>query len=62
MGAVSRLVDLGVPEFLLRDVLRGVLGQELLVTPCPSCAGKGCPACGGTGVGERRLWAELMEG
>lgn len=57
-GAVTRLVDLGVPEFLVRDVLRGVLGQELLVTPCPDCGGAGCAACGGTGVGERRLAAE----
>ncbi len=61
-GAVSRLVDLRVPEFLLRDVLRGVLGQELLVMPCPDCAGKGCSTCGGTGVGERQLRAELVEG
>lgn len=30
-GAVTRLVDLGVPAFLVRDVLRGVLRQELLV-------------------------------
>ncbi len=45
-GAVSLLVDLGVPEFLLRDVLRGVLGQELLVMPCPDCGGKGCSTCG----------------
>ena len=61
-AAVSRLVDLGVPEFLLRDVLRGVLGQELLVTPCLGCGGAGCLGCGGTGVGERRLRAELVEG
>lgn len=61
-GAVSRLVDLGVPEFLLRDVLRGVLGQELLVTPCGKCGGAGCLSCGGTGVGERLLRAELVEG
>jgi general secretion pathway protein E len=61
-GAVSPLVDLCVPEFLMRDVLRGVLGQELLVMPCPDCGGKGCSTCGGTGVGERRLRAELVEG
>ncbi|MFM2389887.1 MAG: hypothetical protein RLZZ437_1442 [Pseudomonadota bacterium] len=61
-GAVTRLVDLGVPEFLVRDVLRGVLGQELMLTPCPACGGAGCAVCGGTGVGERRLWAELWVG
>ncbi|WP_299749673.1 ATPase, T2SS/T4P/T4SS family [uncultured Tateyamaria sp.] len=30
-GAVTRLVDLRVPEYIVRDVLRGVLGQELVV-------------------------------
>jgi general secretion pathway protein E len=61
-GAVTRLVDLGVPEFLVRDVLRGVLGQELLMEPCRACSGAGCAVCGGTGVGDRRLAAELWVG
>lgn len=29
--AVTRLVDLGVEPFIVRDVLRGVLGQRLEV-------------------------------
>ena len=61
-AAISRLVDLGVPEFLLRDVMRGVLGQELLVTLCSGCGEAGCLGCGGTGVGERWLRAESMAG
>ena len=28
-GAVTRLTDLGVPEYIVKDVLRGVLGQSL---------------------------------
>lgn len=32
-GAVTRLVDLGVPEYIVRDVLRGVLGQRLEIDP-----------------------------
>ncbi len=60
-GALNRLVDLGAPEFLVRDVLRGVLGQELMLTPCPACGGAGCKTCEGTGVSGRRLRAELME-
>lgn len=31
--AVARLVDLGVDEFIVRDVLRGVLGQRLTIRP-----------------------------
>jgi general secretion pathway protein E len=30
-GAVTRLVDLGVPKYIVQDVLRGVLGQRLEV-------------------------------
>jgi general secretion pathway protein E len=36
-AAVSRLVDLGVPCFLLDDVLHGVLGQELQHVACEGC-------------------------
>jgi general secretion pathway protein E len=61
-GAVTRLVDLGVPEFLVRDVLRGVLGQELMLVPCGACQGAGCAVRGGTGFGARRLVAELWVG
>ncbi len=60
-GALNRLVDLGVPEFLVRDVLRGVLSQQLRLTPCRSCGGAGCDTCGKTGVGGRTLTAELLE-
>jgi len=31
-GAVTRLTDLGVPEYVVKDVLRGVLGQKLEIT------------------------------
>ncbi len=37
-GAVSRLVDLEVPEFLLADTLIGVLAQRLVRRLCDECA------------------------
>jgi len=37
-GAVTRLVDMGVEAFLLRDVLRAVLAQRLVRRVCPRCA------------------------
>jgi general secretion pathway protein E len=36
-GAVARLLDMGVEPYLLASVLRGVVGQRLVGTLCPSC-------------------------
>lgn len=61
-GAMNRLVDLGVPQFLLDDVLREVLGQELRLVSCPACGGAGYGSCGETGVIRRELRVERWEG
>lgn len=61
-GAVARLVDLGVDEFMVRDVLRGVLGQELEIVQCAQGRGQGCASCGGVGTLKRRLITEVVEG
>jgi type II secretory ATPase GspE/PulE/Tfp pilus assembly ATPase PilB-like protein len=61
MKAVTRLTDLGVPAFIVRDVLRGVLGQELVIQGCPTCGGSGCQTCGFTGTAPRTLKAELLD-
>ncbi len=37
-GAVTRLLELGVENFLLSSVLRGVLAQRLLRKICPHCS------------------------
>jgi general secretion pathway protein E len=39
VGSISRLVDLGVPPFLLGAVLVGALSQRLVRNVCPGCAG-----------------------
>lgn len=59
-SAKTRLVDLGVPDYIVGDVLRGVLAQNLAVTECPSCHGKGCRICGYSGASARRLEADLV--
>jgi general secretion pathway protein E len=38
LAAVSRLLDLGVEDYLLADVLRGVVGQRLVRSLCQKCA------------------------
>ncbi|WP_159075336.1 hypothetical protein [Celeribacter baekdonensis] len=43
------LIDLGVEPFVVKDVLRGVLAQELEIV-----------ACEGSGAKGRRLRANLM--
>ena len=37
IGAVSRLVDMGVASYLVEDSLIGVLGQRLVRRVCPKC-------------------------
>ncbi|MBP0444557.1 Flp pilus assembly complex ATPase component TadA [Roseomonas sp. SSH11] len=36
-SAVARLMDLGVPDYLISSVLRGVLAQRLVRTLCKAC-------------------------
>ena len=38
LAAIPRLLDLGVEEYLLADVLRGLAAQRLVRTPCEHCA------------------------
>ncbi len=47
--AVSRLLDLGIEDFLLADSLRAVLAQRLVRTLCPDCRepGEAEPALAG---------------
>ncbi|WP_155845333.1 GspE/PulE family protein [Chitinilyticum aquatile] len=60
VGAISRLLDMGVEPFLLASSLTGVLAQRLVRRNCPACAapdplfaggqrGRGCPECRQTG-------------
>jgi general secretion pathway protein E len=38
LAAIARLLDLGVEEYLLADVMRGVVGQRLVRRLCPHCS------------------------
>ncbi len=40
-GAVTRLLDMGVPPFLIATSLQGVLSQRLVRRLCPSCRTEG---------------------
>ncbi len=40
-SAVTRLLDLGVPHYMIQSVLIGVMAQRLVRTLCPHCKGEG---------------------
>ena len=54
-GAVTRLLNMGVPPFLVAGGLTGVVAQRLVRRCCRECGARGCAACddgfrGRTGV------------
>ncbi|MFO1371546.1 MAG: GspE/PulE family protein [Candidatus Competibacteraceae bacterium] len=51
-SAVTRLLDLGVPYYLIQNVLIGVMAQRLVRTLCPHCKG--------SGQMEETLWETLV--
>ncbi len=61
VSAVTRLIDLGIPAYLLADTLRGVLSQRLVRTNCPECGGAGCDVCAGSGKAGRTVVSEFFE-
>lgn len=40
-GAVTRLEDMGIPDYLVADALVGVIAQRLVKCLCPACKKKG---------------------
>jgi general secretion pathway protein E len=66
-SAIPRLVDIGVPPYLITSSLLGVLAQRLLRRVCRVCKGKTtdasgerCEACFGTGFRGRVAVYEIM--
>ncbi len=68
-GAITRLLDLGVENFLVSSALFGVLSQRLVRIICPDCKGSGtnfnytggrCRTCSGTGFKGRTGVFELL--
>jgi type II secretory ATPase GspE/PulE/Tfp pilus assembly ATPase PilB-like protein len=60
IGAIPRLLDLGVPEYLVAATVEGVLAQRLVRTVCGECQGNGCKACRSTGYRGRVGVFELV--
>lgn len=65
VGAVTRLLDMGVEPFLVSSALFGVLSQRLVRKICPECNGmpgkvETCRRCGKTGFKGRSGIFELL--
>jgi general secretion pathway protein E len=64
IGAVTRLRDMGIPDYLVGSTVRGMVGQRLLRRSC-ECRRSGntanCPKCSGTGYRGRTATYEIAE-
>lgn len=61
ISAITRLIDLGVPTYLLAATLRGVLSQRLVRRLCKDCNGEGCDSCNDSGRKGRIVVSELLK-
>ena len=60
LGAIDRLMDLGIEPFLIANSLSGTMAQRLARRVHASCAGRGCDACMETGFSGRIGLFELL--
>ncbi len=69
-GAVTRLLEMGVESYMIKDTVRGVLAQRLVRKPCAACGDSDnaateldqtCSVCAGSGYDGRTAVYELLE-
>jgi type IV pilus assembly protein PilB len=60
--SISRLLEMGVESYQIRDTLQAVLAQRLVRKFCPACLGQGeCEVCGNSGFKGRAVVYEWLE-
>ena len=59
VSTLIRLVDMGIPKYLILDSLIGVIGQRLVGKKCQKCTGEGCDECS-SGYSRRISINELL--
>ncbi|MDR0994586.1 MAG: Flp pilus assembly complex ATPase component TadA [Verrucomicrobiota bacterium] len=68
VGAVTRLVDMGIPSYLLAAAVRAVLAQRLVRRLCPHCrkpavlSGEDAALLGNSRLVGRTVWEAHVEG
>jgi general secretion pathway protein E len=63
-GAVTRLRDMGIDDYLIGATVKGIVGQRLLRKTCACQArpdGASCGECGGSGYNGRTVTHEIIE-
>ena len=61
LGALTRLLDIGLPSWLAAATVRAVIAQRLLRRACTNCLGDGCAACRKTGYRGRVGVYEVLD-
>ena len=60
VSTIARLLDLGIPEYLVAATVEGVLAQRLVRKRCGACSGAGCADCRVSGFRGRVGVFELL--
>ncbi|MFW6382186.1 MAG: GspE/PulE family protein [Bacillota bacterium] len=60
IGAITRLLEMGIPAYLVASTIRGVISQRLIRKTCLSCGGTGCLECYQTGFKGRKAIHEII--
>lgn len=60
-SAITRLIDLGVPPFIISSSLGGVIAQRLVRKRCKCTNSQECPECNGTGYKGRTAIYSVIE-
>lgn len=59
-ASFSRLLQMGVPKYLLADAVSLIVAQRLVRKICQNCHGTGCEVCNMTGYKGRTLISEFL--
>lgn len=59
-AAIPRLLDMGVPDYLLAGTINLIIAQRLVRKTCRNCLGRGCDVCNSTGYRGRVVITELL--
>ncbi|MGM0419628.1 MAG: GspE/PulE family protein [Bacillota bacterium] len=60
VGAIIRLIEMGIPSYLVGANLKGVIAQRLIRKFCQTCLGQGCSNCNHTGYKGRKAIHEVL--